>query len=309
MENPSGLALQLRPMRRSFLVPFLLLAACARPSSAPGRDIVSLIPQGSVALRDFGLEGRLAGVITDDPVCPPGCIRLGRLGALDSESLLVLKPRILLVSAPGGMLPPDPVIARLKADGKTQVVVMTEPRTVEEALDQMGLLAQALGNPPKSRKVLTDMSVGILEMVLNTHRNTGSPPLPPSRVLLLAGLTPQPGALGPGMLHGSLLNLVAGENVLPNDAPDWLPLDAEAVVKLAPDAIVLLNPDRLGQEQEAALQAELEKAFGHLPIPAAQNHRLRLISDPLCMIPSTNLPKLAKEMIEAVHGKTGTPAP
>lgn len=300
------------PFRGSRLLPALLLlaAACGKPAAGPapgGRDIVSLIPQGSVALRDFGMEDRLAGVITDDPVCPPGCIRLGRLGALDSESLLVLKPRILLVSAPGGMLPPDPVVERLKADGRTQVVVMTEPRTLDEALEQTGLLVQALGDPPKAKKALTDMSTRLLLMSLEAHRNTGPPPPPPPRVLLLAGLSPQPGALGPGMLHGALLETLGAQNALPANAPDWLPLDLEAVAKLDPDVILLLNPDRTGKEEQAALQAELDAAFRTLPPRSGPPRRLRLVSDPLAMIPSTNLPKLAQEMTQAIH--TPTPQP
>lgn len=286
-------------------LPALLLfaTACARPAPDAARDIVSLIPQGSVALRAFGMEGRLAGVITDDPVCPAGCVRLGRLGALDSESLLVLKPRILLASAPGGMLPPDPVVARLRQTPGVQVVEMTEPRTMDEATAQIERLADALGRPQKALASLQTMRDDFKRTLEEAGHRPGARP----RVLLLAGLSPQPGALGPGMLHGALLDAVGAINALPPNAPDWLPLDLEAVAQINPDVILLLNPDRTDKEAQLALQAELEAAFRNLPKRAGAPRRLRLVSDPLAMIPSTNLPQLAKAMADAIGNERQAP--
>jgi ABC-type Fe3+-hydroxamate transport system substrate-binding protein len=181
---------------------------------------------------------------------------------------------------------------------------MTEPRTLDEAAEQINILANALGQPPQAKACVQSM-VNSLMRTATQKRPQLSNVRP--RVLLLAGLVPQPGALGPGMLHGAMLEAVGATNALPKDAPDWLPLDLEAVAKIDPDVILLLNPDRIGQEAETALQAELDAAFKNLPPRVGPPRRLRLVSDPLAMIPSTNLPKLAQAMAEAIHQESGAP--
>ena len=287
------------------MAPFLALNACSHPAPDPSRDIVSLSPAVSVALADMGLSSRLAGVTTDDPVCPPACARLGRIGALDSESLLALKPQIVFAIGDGQMAVDAPVRRRAEG-GQFRLVPLANARTAEEAFAQVAQVGEAVGAQAQAGACIARArgrmkAAEDLARARSALRMLDFSAAKPPRVLLLSSVNPQPAALGPGFVHDELLRRLGAQNALPANAPGWLTLDREAIRAMAPDVVVFLSAQERPQEAARA-GADLRALLAGMDIPAVKAGRTRVITDPLAMIPSTNLPKLQESLAEAIFG-------
>ncbi len=275
------------------------LSACGQTKpAAPARDIVSLVPSASLALRDMGFAARLAGTISDDPARPMQAVPLGVMGHLDSESILKLAPHFVIGSV-GDVLPADPFLRRWQADGRFQFTQLSSPRTVAEALAQLEDVGVAVGQPQAGRRLRLHTQASLTRVLQMARTRLDAP-----RVLLLVSVTPEPSALGPNMLHGQLLTAMGCRNALPADAPDWLPLDREALIALNPDAVVLLTTET-GTAKVARANADLQRLFANLP--ATANRRLRVVADALAMLPSSNLPALVEKLTQALAPNPHTP--
>jgi len=128
------------------------------------------------------------------------------------------------------------------------------------------------------------------------------------RVLLLASVDP-PGAMGPGSFHAQLLDRL-GITPAIDDGAQWQELDYEDIIALAPDSIIVFMPraldadDLIGEPipmDWATISAKLG-GIARLPIPAAENHQIAIIDDPLGLLPSTSLARVADEIRAAIEG-------
>lgn len=273
------------------------ICACSRAPDAPttkaqlAPDIVSLSPAASVTLRDLGLSSRLAGVTADDPTCPPGCVRLGRIGALDSESLLAIAPKIVIATGSGDMALDAAVRAQAK---RFALVLQPSPTSVAQAFAQVEEVGAAVGRAKEANALVAQAKAHMAALEASHPR-----PAAPLRVLLIGSVSPQVGAFGPGFVHDELLQRLGVTNALPAGSPGWVSLDREALIRLAPEAVVWMSQEP--QEQGALV---LAGAFKGLPIPAVKNQRVVFVSDPLALIPATNLPQIEQALAEAIFRET-----
>lgn len=261
--------------RSGVLALLLCLSACARPQPQAGRDVVSLAPAATRALVDLGLQDRLAAVTQFDPVCPPGCLRLGPAGAVDTETVLALRPKAVLAQESAG-LPGDLGLRQAAARGHFAWHAWPAPQTVAEALSMPERVGAALGVPAEP----------LAQRARARWQALAAGARPPKRVLLLTGMAPEVGALGPGFVHDEILRSLGGVNALPGGSPGWVPLDGEAVAGCGAEVILWLRPE-----------ADPDHASAEPP-PGWRSGgaRVEVLADPWVLVPSSNVPELAEAM-------------
>jgi ABC-type Fe3+-hydroxamate transport system substrate-binding protein len=274
-------------------------------AEGPKMRIVSLSPALTQMVVDLGKGDWLVGVAPQDATAPKG-VRVvgGTFQDPDREALLALKPTLLLT-----MQRPEQVPDSLKALAVGQgfkLVSYPPPANIQDitntlfppddltAGDKGKGLGAVLGNSFLGLQAANRLVV----QLGNLDDLTKDRPRP--RVLMVIGTQPTIMACGPGTVHDDILRHYAGGRNAAGEEKVGAPVfDKEKLLAANPDVILLLLPGErpLGAIEEDDRLADLRG----LPITAVKEKRIVLINDPLVVLPSTSLPRIAAAMAKAIH--------
>jgi ABC-type Fe3+-hydroxamate transport system substrate-binding protein len=293
-------------MRRALALTLcLILIACDRRAATPaatGPRIVSMSPAIGLILADLHDEPYCVGRDGHDVGLPDSLPIMGDQMRQDYEAIISASPTHVFTQW-GSLDPP----ARLAELAKTNHWVLSDSRLLsladirETTLKIDSQVCDALHKPSPSPECAALVKKMDEAFAPHPGRYAGL-----GRVLLLAAATP-PAAFGPGSCHYELLQSLGATPAITSGAA-YINLDAEDILRLSPDAIILINPrSRFAQptpEEAAKNQTDRLAPLTLYDIPAAKNHRLALIDDPVAYIPSTSMIHLADQVREILDGWT-----
>ena len=267
--------------------------------------IVSLAPALTQMLVDMGFADRIVAVAQNDMAAPPGVPVVGNYRSLDAEALLAADPTVVLTMSDRNEIPP--LLIQLADEQRFKLVVYPSPLAVSEVA---GIIFnnEEVSTPQRAsaRCLGTVLGRSYEAFMLATRLDTQLRDLehitqdaPKPRVLLVFNTQPVM-ACGPGTVHDQLLGYVGAVNALTQvDAGQAPVMDQELILAADPDVILLLLPGDppLGTIDDDDRLAVLR----NLDVPAVTENRVVLISDPLALLPSSSLARLAAEMAKGIH--------
>ncbi len=275
------------------LVGWLLVSACSRSGTAEAvspRDqvrICALSPALSATLVELGLGGRVVGRHGYDMALDAAVPVVGDESGIDAEALLRTRPTHVLVEETS-----EQTLAALRALGDDAGFSIEVFRLRTLADIEAGAArciaafapddANARARLARFRETLAPRSAGF-----------------DGRVLLLAGETP-PLAIGDASFHGEMLERMGCANALDGRSP-WVDLDAEDLVRLDPDGLILLHP-RTGDGRAPPDHLAPLRGLG---LRAIEGDRVLVVDDPLCLMPSLALDRVAAQIRRALEGWGG----
>jgi iron complex transport system substrate-binding protein len=124
---------------------------------------------------------------------------------------------------------------------------------------------------------------------------------PRPRVLMT--LARRPEALGDIMTANrntfvnEMITAAGGENPFANLSMEYPRLSAEAILAAAPDVIIEAMPENSGAKEDSA--RALWAALG--PIPAVRDHRIYILTDENCLIPSPRIVEIVAKIARLLH--------
>ena len=270
--------------------------------------IVALSPALAIALRDLDLQDRIVGRHAYDMILDKSVPVCGDQLSVDYEALIAAAPTHVLMQRRDQEVP-----QRLKdlAASRGWKLVNAPTLTLGEIRQTVRQLAAEFSAVdldslrPKADATPTDPRVlRAFLRIKDRMDHAWASPVPSTqpagpRILLLESLDPR-AAHGPGSFHHELLLAVGGRPVITTGKP-YITLDAEDVLRLAPEAIVIFAPRPYGSPPRATppTPAELGALLGRLgtlDLPAIREHRIAIIDDPCCLLPSTAMIDTADEL-------------
>ncbi len=235
----------------------------------------------------LGLGDRVAGV-GNYVSWPPEAADKPRLGGLfdpNLERIVSLKPDLAV------LLPSERDLAlQLKPLGVDVLVVPDE--TLAEVESSFRTIARRCGVPPAGERLAAEWRASLAPRPL---------PGPPLKVMISvgrsAGRLREVTVAARRTFYDELLARLGAANVFA-DAPTRYPqIGLEEVVAREPDVILELRPDPLTPDTAAAIVRD----WAVLPqIPAVRNGRVKVIAGDYTMLPGPRLPRLYREMREAL---------
>ena len=219
-------------MRR--LLAFLLLCL-ALPATAQLR-VVSLAPSLTEIMLDLGADDLLVGVLDggERPAALAGLPSVGRYGQLQAESLLSLKPDLVL-------LWPDSVGAagreQLKRLAIAQLVV--EPRDLSQLAQSFIEIGERVGRAEQGRELARRFESGLAELRQRHRREV------PLKVFYQVWDQPLY-TLGGGQIVSDALKVCGAENVFADLGLPAPQVGIEAVLQRNPEVILVSEPAQAG---------------------------------------------------------------
>lgn len=285
------------------VTPALLLSGCDRDPEAEARDevgprLVTLAPALSQMLVDLELGDRIVGATNYDYVVADGLPIVGHFQDVDTEQLLRVDPTHVLTMTTSN--DPPARLREMAEAGQFELVSYPYPDTIAQVLNILHRDNDDAPSPPTLGKLL-NMSRRAAQLRQRTEQQLEAvreltAQREPAKVLLVINTNPVT-ASGPETVNHELLEYVGATNVA-GDAKVMAPTyDREALIALSPEVILLLQP-------KAAPLTEGDdrlSGFADLPIPAVEHNRIHLLNDPRVLLPSTNLPQVARAMARAIH--------
>jgi len=283
----------------------VLMVSVAWAGLATGEDapryerIVSLSPALTRIVEDLGLGDRLVGVAEHDNVRPELPVAGSFLEA-DVERILTLRPDAILVTGAGGRAKAS--VERAAELTGAALHGWAQPGSFEEVLAAVyagdgSSVSAALGVAERGEALRDEVAAAMSGQVerMRAWRGEASP----RRVLVLLDTEPA-SALGPGSPFVELVERLGAVSASPLTA-GWGVLDRERLVMARPEVVLLIRPGDV--ELEGADDPRLGGLAG-LPT-GGRGLRVALINDPLGLLPTTTLPRVAEAMADAITGQTG----
>ncbi|MCO6058921.1 cobalamin-binding protein [Pseudomonas sp. MOB-449] len=212
-----------------------LLMCLALPATAQLR-VVSLAPSLTETMLDLGASDLLVGVLDggERPPALAGLPSVGRYGQLQAESLLSLRPDLVL-------LWPDSVGAagreQLKKLSIPQLVV--EPRNLAQLAASFVEIGERVGRAEQGRQLAARFQVGLAELRLRHQRNA------PLKVFYQVWDQPLY-TLGGQQIVSDALKVCGAENVFADLSLPAPQVGIEAVLQRDPAVILVSEPGQAG---------------------------------------------------------------
>lgn len=279
---------------------FVSVAGCDRDTqelaAASTRDmrIVTLAPAISQMLVDMDMGDKLVGVSEWDMAAPKGLPVVGNFTDVQTEAMLEVAPTHVLMMVGKEGAPTQ--LQRLADEGAFTLTTWNYPHTIADVADivyQQGsehTLGAVLQAETRAQRLRQDMLAKLDAIRAATAE------LPRRRTLVVIGSQPLM-ASGPGTVNHELIAIAGGSNAAAEATVRAPVYDNESLLALAPEVIVLMMP---GSGPLSENDQRLG-AWASLPIPANEQGRVTLINDPLAVLPSTSLPRIAAELAKAIH--------
>jgi len=223
-----------------FLLLFLggLLASC-KPSAKPDRAkrvperLISLAPNITETVYLLGLGDKLVGNTTACEYPKEACAlpKVGGFGQFNYEAILALHPDLVLVHK-------EYTEEQRHLHHLGLQTLQTGTFCVDEILESIRLIGEACGAPETAHQLVQKMEERI-QTVQDRAKTLSHRP----RVLVCFGDESSTlfMAFGSQCLHGELLKMAGGKNVITSPLP-FARLSLEAVIRLNPEIIIELLP-------------------------------------------------------------------
>lgn len=142
------------------------LLACALPLAAVER-VVSLAPSMTEIMLELRAADLLVGVLDggERPAALAGVASVGRFGTLELETLLSLKPNLLLLS-PGSL----PEAQRRQLEDIGIPLYLGEPRNLEQLAEQFAEIGARVGRAERGRQLREQFRDGMAGLRGRYHR-------------------------------------------------------------------------------------------------------------------------------------------
>jgi iron complex transport system substrate-binding protein len=234
---------------------FLGGVASCKPEKKPDQTkkiperLISLAPNITETVYLLGLGEKLVG---DTTACtyPPearSLPKVGGFGQFNYEAILALHPDLVLVHKEY-----TEEQRHLRALGLR--TLQTGTFCVKEILESIQLIGETCGASETAEQLLEQMKKRIYEVQTRAETLSHHP-----RVLVCFGdeFSDVFMAFGPQCLHGELLEMAGGENVVEAQLP-FARLSLEAIIRLNPEIIIelLSNPAQKGRNWNRLLQVD-----------------------------------------------------
>lgn len=275
------------------------VGAC-QPPDGPSRSaarvtdpqrIVAVAPSVTETLFALGLEDRIAAV-GDYSSWPPEAAQKPQIGGLFNprlEEIVALKPDLAV------LVPSEERLAGyLERLGVETLVVSHE--TLEDIEQSIERIAARTEVENAGRRLLAEFRGG-----LEPRKPAGMEAGP--KVLLVVAREPgrlgQVTAVGSGTFLAELAERLAADNVFAEIAEPYPQVGLEEILARGPEVIIELQPEPLLEPQAAALVADWS---GFPQIPAVASGCLRVVGGGHVLLPGPRLPRLMRELEEALAG-------
>jgi vitamin B12 transport system substrate-binding protein len=239
---------------RLLLAAFLLL--CDLPLLAAER-VVSLAPSMSEIMLELGAEQRLVGVLDGGkrPAALAGVASVGRFGTLELETLLSLKPDLLLLS-PGSL----PAAQRRQLEDIGIPLYLGEPRDLEQLAEQFAEIGVRVGYAERGRQLRDQFRDGMAALRTRYRREQ------PLAVFYQVWHQPVY-TIGAEQIIGDALSVCGARNVFGDLRLPAPQVNIEAVLARAPQVIL------------GGSGAELEHWLAWPQLPAVRLNQLWSVPD------------------------------
>lgn len=275
---------------------------------------VCLLPAGTSHLVAMGLESRLLGRASWDPVAPDG-LPLVYTNGLDYEALLKVKPEWVIVSSRA--TGPDEGLLRLAEQAGFSVYDYRYPESIDDAINLLTRgdgdtpgMGEALGIEDEARALAAKIR-GQLEAVRVAGEEAAMGQGKP-RVLAVFSLDPVI-VLGPKTVADELITIAGGINAVaaPGAASvtvahadsggggvgKTVQMDHEHLYATNPDLILILSP---GGPPLTADDPRTQ-AIRNVPIKAVEENRIILIDDQEALLSGARIGVMAEQFFVAFY--------
>jgi ABC-type hemin transport system substrate-binding protein len=258
----------------------LSLPCCTAQTESDARSadeirLAVLSPALADTLHALGHGGLIVGRQQYDRFTDPDVPVVGDLTGIDYESMIRASPTHIVAQMTEAGLPDR--LMRMAAERGWEIVELPL-LTLDDVLASISALDQLTGGSDRAESL-----IGEFEVMLGRD-------LPLGRTVVVASSRPL-AVIGPGAFHWELIQRIGGVPV-PVSGAAYLTLDAESLGGLAAETIVVLAPG--GSDSMEAAEA-LGAAAG-LAMPALENGRLIVVTDPRCMLPSVSLLRVVEQI-------------
>ena len=237
-----------------------LVATCLFILSLPlcaAERVVSLAPSMSEIMLELGAEERLVGVLDGGPrpAKLAGVPSVGRYGQVELETLLALRPDLLL-------LWPDSVPSAQREQLKSFGIPLYvgEPHDLEQLAEQFAEVGERVGHAESGRQLRQRFRDGLASL---RQRYRREPPLPVFYQVWHEPLY----TIGGRQIIGDALNVCGARNVFADLQLPAPQVNIEAVLGRAPEVIL------------AGSDAELQHWRAWPQLPAVQRQQLWTVPD------------------------------
>jgi iron complex transport system substrate-binding protein len=254
---------------------------------AEPQRIVSLTPAETEILFALGAGDRVVGKVEDIANYPPEAADvpvMGRFDGVDVEQIVAADADLVLAGGGGGT-PPE-AIEQLRALGITVLVVYAE--SVEEDLDDIELIAAAVGKPAEGAEMVAKMRQKFDEVAAATAD------LEKPRVFVETGNQPAIYGIADDSVYAEMVELAGGQPVTTGSATNW-EMSVERLVTEDPE-IILLADANYGVTPD-----EVTGRSGWDGITAVKEGAIHPIDDIVVTRPGPRLTDGLLELLSKIH--------
>jgi len=298
------------------LVSLFLLTACKQdssgdtaPASGPGGGaattssgirIISTVPAATAQLLQLGAADLLVGVTKyDQPILPPGKEDLPVVGDYDSlnyELLIKLHPTVLVMQRTASN-----ISGRLE-----DIIARHHIELVNIKLDVLADLyatAAELGRVSGHASAAATTITATRQTLATIQNQWAAAPHP--RVVYLVGTSPMMVA-GSGTFIHEVLQIAGAVNAGATIGSNYPTISNEALINMAPDVLLIAAP---GEPPSTGVQDPRLARLIDLPIAAARQGRIYLITDPNCQLATLTIAEQVRALARLIHQADPPSAP
>jgi len=273
------------------------------PATAPaGPRVVSTVPSATMNLMLINALDRVVGVSTYDQLFLPQDKQqlpvVGDYESMNYEQLIALSPTALVIQQA-----PSRISPRLKEVAAAHGIELVNMKFdhVEDIWPSVRSLGRVSGHEKDAEEAIDKAQHELTELkVLYGGKDVVRP-----KVVYLA--SPQLMLIaGKNTFIDEMITLAGGENAGAKAGNDFLEVGREAIVKLAPDVLIVDVSEQPPPQGDMADDPRLQ-AWMKLPIPAARNKRVYLLTDGNALMASVAIGRNVRMLAGLIH-EGGAPA-
>ncbi|MGW8956731.1 ABC transporter substrate-binding protein [Paenibacillus sp. NPDC055715] len=251
--------------------------------------IVSVSPAETEALFAIGLDKEIVGVsdYSDYPEAATKKPKVGGIMKPNEEAIIAANPEVVFA----GISLSEQSTTKLRDLGI--MIFKTEPKTVEDVMDNIELYGKITDHQKEARAVTDKMRADVAE-VKNGVENIGKGQKLRVYVEFSPGWT-----VGKGEFMDELISLAGGENVAATQK-GWYQINEENIIAANPDVILYsknVKDDKTGQTLGDIIKAR----SGWDQISAVRHNRVFAVDDNLISRPGPRVTEGLKEVAKGVY--------